>query len=366
MSINGSTGAFTYTPTVTARQNAGRTGATSADKADAFNVTITDGYGGSVAVPVNVAVSPALALNYSATISVGNNPVFAVASRDGARLYVSRMSGCGRGVAEAGCASPGALTVIDTNRNSSTYNMVVANYSLPDGAGGLVVSPDGRRVYASTNNGVRAVTAIDTSTGSVIARVPVQDAPAGIAISPDGKRVYVTNRDSAPGVISVIDSDPGSGAYNTVVGRIPVPGGLQALAVSQDGSRAYATGTWGAPGFYTIDTTINQVISRDPSGLGDVLIFPDGHSHFLVREVNLSLTYGGASLSSDGKLLFRPLVNGGVVVTESASGNFVANSYPTASLDPYVYTCYSLTASANGSVYTTDFGNGNVNVFSFG
>ena len=52
-------GAFTYTPTATARHGAAKVGATTADKSDAFTVTVADGYGGSLAVPVAVVVSPA-------------------------------------------------------------------------------------------------------------------------------------------------------------------------------------------------------------------------------------------------------------------------------------------------------------------
>lgn len=60
VSIDTATGEFTYTPTAGARQTAARTGATAADKADSFTVTVTDGYGGSTAVPIMVAISPAL------------------------------------------------------------------------------------------------------------------------------------------------------------------------------------------------------------------------------------------------------------------------------------------------------------------
>jgi VCBS repeat-containing protein len=56
--VNASTGAFTYTPTVTARQNAAQSGATAADQAETFTVTVTDGYGGSTSIPVEVVISP--------------------------------------------------------------------------------------------------------------------------------------------------------------------------------------------------------------------------------------------------------------------------------------------------------------------
>lgn len=59
ITMNASTGAFTYTPTAAARQNAGKSGAKSADKSDSFTVTITDGYGGSATVAVKVTIRPA-------------------------------------------------------------------------------------------------------------------------------------------------------------------------------------------------------------------------------------------------------------------------------------------------------------------
>ena len=58
VTINATTGAFTYTPTIPARQNAAKAGATAADKADTFTVAINDGFGGTATLAVNVAVSP--------------------------------------------------------------------------------------------------------------------------------------------------------------------------------------------------------------------------------------------------------------------------------------------------------------------
>ncbi|MGV1005430.1 MAG: Ig-like domain-containing protein [Candidatus Nanopelagicales bacterium] len=57
VSINASTGAFTYTPTILARQTAASPGASAADKVDLFTVTITDEHGGSAIVQVGVPVS---------------------------------------------------------------------------------------------------------------------------------------------------------------------------------------------------------------------------------------------------------------------------------------------------------------------
>lgn len=51
-------GSFTYIPTVSARYNAWRPNATASDLIDAVAVTVNDGHGGTVEVPVRVAISP--------------------------------------------------------------------------------------------------------------------------------------------------------------------------------------------------------------------------------------------------------------------------------------------------------------------
>ncbi len=51
-------GTFTYTPTAHARYNAWHPYATASDSVDAVSVTVDDGHGGSIAVPVRVEISP--------------------------------------------------------------------------------------------------------------------------------------------------------------------------------------------------------------------------------------------------------------------------------------------------------------------
>ena len=63
-------GGFTYTPTAAARHAAAKLTAAAADRADSFTLTISDGHGGSVEVPVSVAVAPANAAPIAAP-SVG-------------------------------------------------------------------------------------------------------------------------------------------------------------------------------------------------------------------------------------------------------------------------------------------------------
>jgi len=52
-------GGFVYTPTAVARHAAAAPNATEADKADAFTITVSDGHGGLLSLPVAVTVAPA-------------------------------------------------------------------------------------------------------------------------------------------------------------------------------------------------------------------------------------------------------------------------------------------------------------------
>ncbi|WP_328362153.1 Ig-like domain-containing protein [Mycobacterium sp. NBC_00419] len=51
-------GSFTYTPTAAARDKAAAFTGPLADKVDTFSVNVADGHGGTVAVPVNITISP--------------------------------------------------------------------------------------------------------------------------------------------------------------------------------------------------------------------------------------------------------------------------------------------------------------------
>jgi len=113
-----SAGAFTYTPTAIARHAAAKNGAATAAKSDTFSVTVTDGYGGTVAVPVSVTISPANAAP-TGTVTVANpDPVTGVAT--------------------------GEVTATDTDADTVTYTA-----SKP-ASGAVVVNADGSFTYTPT------------------------------------------------------------------------------------------------------------------------------------------------------------------------------------------------------------------------
>jgi VCBS repeat-containing protein len=117
--LSSSTGGFTYTPTATARHHASAVNATSADKTDRFTVTVTDGYGGRVAVPVTVTISPKNAIPVVASTTIGTpDPVSGIAR--------------------------GKVTASDADRDGLTYTATVP------GSGTVSVGADGGFVYTPT------------------------------------------------------------------------------------------------------------------------------------------------------------------------------------------------------------------------
>jgi len=149
-----------------------------------FTVTVSDGYGGSTAAPINVQISPFAANTVIATIPVGSNPNAVAVNPAGTLAYVTNNSG-------------NSVSVIDLATNTVTHT--ITGFSSPDG---VAVNPTGTLAYV-TNAGPDSVSVIDLATNLVTATIGVGVNPFGVAVNPAGTRAYVANfsRDS----VSVIN-----------------------------------------------------------------------------------------------------------------------------------------------------------------
>ena len=78
-----------------------------------------------------------------------------------------------------------AVAVFDT-----ASEQVAKTIQVPSGPHGIVVTPDGGRVYVSSD-GASTVSVIDTSTDEIVDSIEVGKTPHGLAITPDGSRVLV-------------------------------------------------------------------------------------------------------------------------------------------------------------------------------
>ena len=213
-------GNFTYTPTTEARHVAAADGATDDDKKDTFDITVTDGHGGSTSVPVTVAIQPA---NRAPALSVD------VADPDPAKGVVT-----------------GGVTGTDPDGDTVTYTLTgnPAN-------GDVVVSPDGSFVYTPTEAARHAastigagpaltqdtftVTADDGHGGTPDATVTVTISPTNAA--PTGAGVIGTADPTTGTVTGAITADDAD--HDTLTYTVVAPPARGNVVVHPDGSLTY-------------------------------------------------------------------------------------------------------------------------------
>ena len=200
-----------------------------------------------------------------------------------------------------------AVAVIDTAQNK-----VLTTVSVPKGPHGVVITPDGRKVYVSSD-GAASVSVIDTASDHVVATIDVGANPHGLAISADGSRVLVSGWGSNQAEIidtatdRVIGSVPVAQSHNGTlnrdgragwvasqkqdakalvrldlatwkeVARVPLNATPRGLELSPDGRRVFFT-LAGVNAIQVLDTTTNQIVAQIPVGASPhcAAFTPDG------------------------------------------------------------------------------------------
>ncbi|MFJ5157450.1 serine/threonine-protein kinase, partial [Streptomyces sp. NPDC088353] len=163
-----------------------------------------------------------------------------------AGMALAALAATGGGIYLAQSHSPGPEPTAPT----------VSSIQVGNSPGGVAVSPDGRRAYATNYFGPASVSVIDTATNRTVGHpIPVGDKPQGVAVSPDGRRAYTANSGSAS--VSVIDT-----ATNRTIGNpIHVGDTPQGVAISPDGRRAY-TANARSNSVSVIDTATNHTVGN--------------------------------------------------------------------------------------------------------
>jgi YVTN family beta-propeller protein len=268
----------------------------------------TDAVTGTISVgsdPEGIAISPdgtkALVTNHGDLLHPGSSiSVINVATRavsvmitDPSRLHsplgiVFAPDGLTAYAANRGqITSPGnSVAVIDVATNTVTAAVRVANYPMS-----VAVTPDGSKVYVSTDVDSGAVSVIDADTEAV-SSVDTSDHPlgymTGIASAPNGDTVYLAaqpGRDTHTGLfpesgygytVAVLDTDS-----DTVSGLVPTVGTTPvSVALSPDDQTAYVLGrgTVSSAVVSVIDTATDVATKGIflPSG-NSLATSPDGH-----------------------------------------------------------------------------------------
>jgi YVTN family beta-propeller protein len=181
--------------------------------------------------------------------SAGTSPTGVAASPDGTRAYLA-FSG-----------AENAIRVLDLPSRA-----VVGTIAVGGGPLGVAVTPNGRKLYVSSELAA-SVTVVELAT-SATHTVPVGDSPAGLAISPDGARVYVADR----GTTDVRVIETGS---DTVVETISMGGAPTAIAMSPDGKRLYVSRA-SPTAVIEIGGALTLTVVKNGGGIGTVMSSPDG------------------------------------------------------------------------------------------
>lgn len=192
--------------------------------------------------------------------------------------------------AYVGLFKDNAVAVIDTSTNR-----VLGTIPVPPGPHGLVITPDGRKVYVSSD-GASTVSVIDTATDRVVRTIEVGPMPHGLSISRDGRRVLVSDFGGNQAVI--IDT-----ASDRILGRVPIPQPHNS-AISPNGRIAY-------------------VGSQQPGATALVIV--DLWNRTQVGTVPLDKTPRALNMTPDGKQLYFTLAGSDAVqVLDTASNRVVA------------------------------------------
>ncbi|TPG32527.1 YncE family protein [Mycolicibacterium hodleri] len=260
VTVDTTTGAFSYTPNAAARHAAAAIGATAPAKTDTFTVTVSDGKGGTLAVPVSVTV---VAKNIAPT---GNSPT--VGSPDATTGVVT-----------------GSVTGADVDGDSLTFSG-----STNTDRGSVLVTNTGTFTYAPTADARQAagiggptadsftVTITDGHGGSATVDVPVTIAPIANgaptltvpgALNPDG-----TGQATFTAVAT--DPDGDSLTYGATAGHgVLTNNGAGSFTYAPDATYAHQLATGGST------TPVNDTV---------VVTVDDGHGHVVSKSTVIAVT----------------------------------------------------------------------------
>src|SRR6266851_8119657 len=142
------------------------------------------------------ATMSALLLLGTSTYALAYTPVAAAQQAPVPKAYV-------------GLFKDNAVAVLDTGTNQ-----VLSTISVPAGPHGVVITPDDRWVYVSSD-GASTVSVIDTNTDAISNSIEVGQTPHGVAITPNGAMVLVAGFGTSQ--VSAIDT-----ATNQILWKVGV------------------------------------------------------------------------------------------------------------------------------------------------
>jgi len=228
--------------------------------------------------------------------------------------------------AYVGLFGDNAVAVVDLTSGKVLATIPV---TAPDG---LVMTPDGAKVYVSSNNsGVVAV--IDTATETVTTSITIGTQPAGLAISHDGKHVVVSVQ--GDGQAAIIDTTSDTMLAKTAVGK------AHNSAISADGTLAFvASQVTTAPAVDVVDVPgatpgASYALDAAPRALCDLAgkLYVTVAGSASIESLDAATGQAGAKIVTGGSPHdIRPTVDGGLVLTVSQTAGDLELVDPSAAM----------------------------------
>jgi YVTN family beta-propeller protein len=161
-----------------------------------------------------------------------------------------------------------SVSVINTELRTS-----VATIPTSSDAWNVIVSPDGARLYVTTDQGT--VYAVATNTHSKVDSLVLSegDALRGVAFQPDGSRLYVAGRNT--GRVYVLETPA-----LTVIDTMILGGTLQRMAVSQAGDELYVANESRGLDIVTLSTGAVVTVPLAAGAYG-LALSPDGEQLYV-------------------------------------------------------------------------------------
>jgi VCBS repeat-containing protein len=210
--VVGADGTFAYTPTAAARHAAASPTASAADQSDAFTITVSDGHGGSAAIPVTVAIGPANTAP-AGTVSVGtpNPSTGVVAGRvngsdpDGDTLSYTGSTTTAKGAVTVGADGTFTYTPTASARHTAAALTATAadktdtfTVTISDGYGGSTAVPVTVAIAAAN-----AAPVVSASTGAPDAGTGVVTGTVSATDADSDPLTYSASATTAKGAVSV-------------------------------------------------------------------------------------------------------------------------------------------------------------------
>lgn len=265
------------------------------NKVDVFNTETNLLYLGHrllVDQPRSIAVSKTNEQIYVAAIDTfhafdeDGSPAFQLIRRGGYRVVLSPDHQFAYLTEEAGAA----VEVIDVLAGQS-----IARIDMPPDPRGIVISPDGARLYVGHGDGADAISVIDTGIPALIDSIAVGQAVNRLALSPDGQTLYLNSQYT--GRLLKVDTRTKAIADSLSLGQATDLGvQIFDVALSADGTRLAASLSRTLLGFDALG-------NPTPVLWGGIAVV-DTRTWTQTAEIFLGVLVANIGMAPDGKTLY--------------------------------------------------------------